>query len=236
MNIFQHSQMRWTCCSCGECLFASRSYSPQPHSRQSESESGRRSAKGFGPPFRCNHGQVAPGILVHLDGLKERLEVSRPEALKTEETPVQISHSELRKLMVEIFFANNQKIKCWWFVWGSLWCGSISSYARLSSFPSTSAHPGEWQDAPVLTGRMGAGCHKWNATRCKPKERFPLLLRLLCRCELFNLNLSVKDLLSFYKWAGLMQFSPGGSCKQVFRHFSAFQEGKMTTGLWIQSV
>lgn len=44
------------------------------------------SVEGFGLPFRCQHFEVTPGILVLLDGLKERLEVSCPKALEGEQT------------------------------------------------------------------------------------------------------------------------------------------------------
>lgn len=160
-----------TCCSCCEC-FSSVWNRLQPSSLQNETQCGVRSAEGFGAPFRCNHSQVAPGILVLLNGLKERLEVSCPEALKTEETPVQIFPLRTPQINGRNIFTDNQKIKCWWFVSGSLWCGSIFSYT-LSSFPFTSAHPGEGEDAPVLTGRMGAGCHTCSATGRKPKPRSP---------------------------------------------------------------
>lgn len=44
------------------------------------------SVEGFGLPFGCQYFEVTPGILVLLDGLKERLEVSCPKALEGEQT------------------------------------------------------------------------------------------------------------------------------------------------------
>lgn len=44
------------------------------------------SVEGFGLAFGCHHSEVAPGVLVLLNGLKERLEVSCPKALEGEQT------------------------------------------------------------------------------------------------------------------------------------------------------
>jgi len=46
--------------------------------------SSRGSVEGFGLPCGGQHCEVAPGLLVLLNGLKERLEVSCPEALEGE--------------------------------------------------------------------------------------------------------------------------------------------------------
>lgn len=44
------------------------------------------SVEGFLLPFRCQRGEVAPGVLVLLYSLKKRLEVSCPKALEREQT------------------------------------------------------------------------------------------------------------------------------------------------------
>lgn len=50
------------------------------------------SVEGLVLTLGCHRGQIASGFLVHLDGFKEGLEVSCPEALERENTCTQLSN------------------------------------------------------------------------------------------------------------------------------------------------
>lgn len=67
-------------------MIASEMYSHIYEPKCGLAAAGGGSVEGFGLPFGCQQFEVAPGVLVLLNGLKERLEVSCPKALEGEQT------------------------------------------------------------------------------------------------------------------------------------------------------
>lgn len=63
------------------------------------------SVESFGLPCRSQCGEVAPGVLVHLYGLKKRLEVSCPKALEKEQTYTQMAnYPEICRLLCHLLW------------------------------------------------------------------------------------------------------------------------------------